>query len=305
METKSTESARALALEIEQRLADGISVGPETLHFFSSTFSIESPAELGALLADPEESDTQTLLELLFTPDEAVRVGLETAIEKHRCTDGDSQRIVSALNRKDLAVPINFPAQAGNLTINPPKDLLTTYVLGLNITLRLPAPLLEAIDRNMARRDGARIKAVLRHAPVKLAEPICSFFVRLVEHAERSGKYIQPDIALCLAIFAEQPATEDLFGLFMAKKRRLLQQLQQAARFEKQLAADNMETLMLKGVRMPHIDKEEARRSIARIDDICLTVFEVTDAQLQIPTDVNLGNFSNRDDLDKAFRILS
>jgi len=305
MEPQSTACARALALEIEQRLAAGISVGPETLHFFSSTFSIESPVELGALLADAEDSDTQSLLELLFTPDEAVRADLEPVIEKHCCADGDQQRIVNALNRRNLTVPIKFPSPAGNLAVKPTKDLLGTYVHGLNITLQLPPPLIEAIDRHVAGTEGSRIKAVLRHGPLALTDSICSFFVRLVERADRSGEDIRPDIEYCLAIFAEQPAGKHIFELLMVKKLRLLQQLQQAALFEKQLAADNMETLMLKGVRIPHIDKDAARRSTARIDDICMTVFERTDPQLQIPTDVDLGDFSDRDDLDTAFRILS
>lgn len=300
-----TECVQALAFEIERQLADGIAVGPEILHFCASTFSIESPAELGALLATPEDSDAQSLLELLFTPDEAVRADLETVIEKYHCSAEDQERIVNTLNRKNLVVPIKFPGQAEALSFSLTKDLLQTYVYGLNITLRLPTLLIEAIERKMAPREGARIKAILRHAPLELTDPISSFFVNLVERSNRSESPVQADLELCLAIFAEQPPGEHLFALLMAKKRRLLHQLQLAARFEKQLAADNMETLMLKGVRMPHIDQDEARRSIARIDDICLTVFEKTDPQLQIPTDVDLGTFSDRDDLDTAFRILS
>jgi len=305
MEPKATACARVLALEIERRLADGIAMGPESRHFLSSTFSIESPAELGALLKEPDISDAQSLLELLFTPDEAARTDLEMVIEKHSCSAEDQQRIVAALNRKNLAVPINFSEQEGALLVGLTKDLLETYVRGLNITVRLPTLLIEAIERKMVPQAGARIKAILRHAPLELTDPICSFFVKLVECSNRSAESIQADLELCLAIFAEQPAVKHLFDLFMAKKRRLLQQLQLAARFEKQLAADNMETLMLKGVRIPHIDQDEARRSIARIDDICLTVFEITDPQLQTPTDVERGNFSDRDDLEKAFRILS
>ena len=280
-------------------------MGPETLHFLASTFSIESPAELGALLADPEDSDAQSLLELLFTPGEAVRADLEPAIEKHNCSAADQERIVTALNRKNLAVPIKFPGQKHTPAVNPTKDLLETYVTGLNLTLRLPEILIAAIDRKLAARKGAHIKAVLRHAPLELTNPICSFLVRLVERPRGSGETIQTDLDFCLAIFAEKPPGEHLFDLFMAKKRRLLHQLQLAARFEKQLAAENMETLMLRGVRIPHIDQDEARRSIARIDDICMTVFERTDPLLQAPTDVDLGTFSDRDDLDTAIKILS
>ena len=89
------------------------------------------------------------------------------------------------------------------------------------------------------------------------------------------------------------------------KKQRLLEMLQQAKRFEKQLAGNNIETLILKGVRAPHIDQADTRDRIARIDAICLAVFGVTDSLLQTPTDVDLGDFNNLSDLDKAFEILS
>lgn len=305
MKPAATECARVLALEIERQLAGGVTIGPETRHFLSSTFSIECPAELGALLDEPENSDAQSLLELLFTPDEAVRTDLETVIEKQRCAIEDKQRIVAVLDQKNLVVPITFPEHEDVLFFKLTQDLLAIYVHGLNITLRLPARLIETIDRKFTCRQSAMIKAALRHAPLELSDPIDSFFVQLVKRSNRSAKSIQTDIELCLAIFAERPAAGNLFNLFMAKKRRLLQQLQLAARFEKQLAADNMETLMLKGVRIPHIDQDDTRRSIARIDDICLTVFEKTDPQMQIPMDVDLGTFDDRDDLEAAFRILS
>ena len=296
---------RQLAREMEIRLSAGILLNRDTRQFMASTFSIESPPELQALLDDPDDSEAQSLLELLFTPDETTRVELEKIIEKSSCTDKDQQAVINHLFQKKIAAPILFPGTGDTLICRPAKHLLETWVRSLKITARLPAELVAAVDTNTRGRMQAQIKAALRSTRVDLTGPVCRFLVRLLEKAPASGNPFLEDLGLCLSILDEQPAASSLFDLFMAKKRRLLEMLQQAKRFEKQLAGNNIETLILKGVRAPHIDKADTRDKIARIDAICLAVFGVTDAQLQTPTDMDLGDFTNRSDLDKAFEILS
>lgn len=294
-----------LTLEIEKQLKTGITISPDTLQFMASTFSIETPQALGELLARPDDCDSRSLLELLFTPDEAIRVNLEAAIERHPCDDRDQQAIINRLVRKKIAAPIQFQGDPCRMVFNLNEDLVETYVRGLNITVRLPPDLVAAIDTHTADRLNHETKAVLRSARTAWSRPICTFLGKLIEKAAQPGPLFRADLELCLAIFDEQSIALPLFDLFMAKKRGLLVMLQQAARFEQQLALENMETLMLKGVRVPHIDKAETGRQITRIDAICLAVFGVTDTTLQIPTAVDLGDFRSRADLDRAFEILT
>ncbi len=296
---------RRLAIEIEKTLKSGISVNRETLHFITSTFSIESMPELEAFLSDPDDSEIQSLLELLFSPDVRTQANLEEAIEKHACTGKDVPAITALLFRKKIKVPIRFPDDLTAITISPPEHFLETYIQSLRITRTLHPDLRAAVHKYVDRDLQSAIKVQLRNTRVDLTPPIRSFLGRLLKKADCNAKSFLPDLELCLALISEQPETPSLFDLFMGKKRRLLSALQQAEGFEKQLLKDNIETLILKGVRAPHIDKAEASRQITRIDTICLTVFGVTDPLLQVHTDVDLGNFSNRDDLKKAFEILS
>ncbi len=296
---------RQLAREMEIRLSAGIFLNRDTRQFMASTFSIESPQELQALLDAPDDSEAQSLLELLFTPGETIRVELEEIIEKSSCTDKDEQAIINHLFEKRIAVPILFPGPGDTLTCRPAKHLLETWVRSLKITTRLPAEFVAAVDTNTRGRMQAQIKSALRSTRVDLTSPVCRFLCRLLEKTPAAGNPFLEDLGLCLAILDEQPQTSSLFDLFMTKKRRLLEMLQQAERFEKELAGNNIETLILKGVRAPHIDKADTRDKIDRIDAICLAVFGVTDAQLQTPTDVDLGDFTDRSDLDRAFEILS
>jgi hypothetical protein len=296
---------RQLAREMETRLRGGIFLNRDTRQFMASTFSIERPQELRDLLADPDDSEAQSLLELLFTPGESMRVDLEEIIEKSSCTDKDEQAIINHLFQKKIAVPFQFPGAGDTLTCRPAKHLLETWVRSLKITTRLPAELVATVDTNTRSRMKAQIKAALRCTRVGLTGSVCRFLCRLLEKAPAAGSPLLEDLELCLAVLDEQPETSSPFDLFMTKKQRLLEMLQQAKRFEKQLAGNNIETLILKGVRAPHIDQADTRDKIDRIDAICLAVFGVTDSLLKTPTDVDLGDFTDRSDLDRAFEILS
>ena len=298
-------ACQSLSREIEVRLRAGVDVSRDILQFMASTFSIERPRDLRELLDDPDDSEAQSLLELLFTPDDTTRVDLEEIIATSSCTVEDQAAIIDHLSHHDIRVPIRFPAAAETPACRATRHLLETWVRNLKITARLPDEIVAVVDRNAPGRIGSRIKAALRHSRTELSRPQGTFLGRLVEKAECGGPLFLKDLDLCLAIFNEQPAASSLYDLFMAKKRRLLTMLQQAEKFEKQLAASNIETLMLKGVRAPHIDKADARDKIVRIDAVCLAVFGATDPLLQVPTTADLGNVSSREDLDRAFEILS
>lgn len=296
---------RPLAHAMEVRLQAGIDVSRDILQFMASTFSIESPRDLRKLLDDADGSESQSLLELLFTPDETTRVDLEAIIANTSCTPGDETAIIDHLFHKRIRVPVHFPDAVDKPTCRATRHLLETWVRSLRITTRLPAELVAIVDQNTAAHDGLRIRSILRNSRGEISRPHTTFLGRLVKKRDCGGKHFWGDLNLCLAIFSEHPAAASLYDLFMAKKRRLMAMLRQAEKFEKQLTASNIETLMLKGVRAPHIDKADARHKIARIDAVCLAVFGVTDPRLQPPTTADLGNFRDRDDLDRAFEMLS
>jgi len=91
----------------------------------------------------------------------------------------------------------------------------------------------------------------------------------------------------------------------MARKKANIQNLQQASRFEEQLRRSNMETLMLQGVRAPHIDPDALREELRLIDRISRTVFGSTEYFLSPGSGEDLGLFDPRDDIGRVIRMLS
>ena len=300
-------AGRLLGREIENRLRAGIFLSSDSLSFMASTFSIENAADFRSLLDASDDSDAQTLLELLFTPEDETRVDLEEIISESSFTNEDEKALIAGLHQKKLDVPLHFPGAAAGVLHRPSRHLLAAWVRSLKITVRLPEKLLNTIDHHTPGRLGTEIKVRLRHARLHLNRPVCSFLDRFLEKRGLTGEALLRDLDLCLAIFSErlQSGATSPYDLFMVKKRGLLAELQQAERFEKELAGNNIETLILKGVRAPLIDKAAARKKIAAIDAICLSVFGLTDPLPQNPSRADLGNFRNRDDLKRAFEILS
>jgi hypothetical protein len=65
----------------------------------------------------------------------------------------------------------------------------------------------------------------------------------------------------------------DVYAALMNRRRIGWQLLQKSAQFEEKLKHDNIETLMLRGERAPHVSREELLNTIALIERISLGVF--------------------------------
>ena len=76
--------------------AAGLPQDAAVTHFIHSTYGALSPAALDALLADREDPQTASLVELLLFPGEAVALTLEPALAEARL-DADGCRLLTAM----------------------------------------------------------------------------------------------------------------------------------------------------------------------------------------------------------------
>ena len=73
--------AARIAADLQEILARGLDLSAETVRFIDSTFAHPSAAELSALLTDDAVPERDSLLELLFSPDEALQIELEGRLD--------------------------------------------------------------------------------------------------------------------------------------------------------------------------------------------------------------------------------
>ena len=80
----SEEKCEMLADEIKAIISEGIALSDDVVHYIDSTFSSPTIKELQAILDDDSNCEGDTLMELLFFPDESIQVRLEQALERCR-----------------------------------------------------------------------------------------------------------------------------------------------------------------------------------------------------------------------------
>jgi hypothetical protein len=80
---------KQLAEKIIDILRSGLTLNPDTLHYIDSTFSNPSIGELEELLQDESSCEADSLIELLFFPDEPVQIQLEEMLAEIRLQKQD------------------------------------------------------------------------------------------------------------------------------------------------------------------------------------------------------------------------
>ena len=88
-----------LAERIAKILLEGIRLNSAAMHYIDSTFSNPSIDELKEIIADNSDCENDSLIELIFFPDESIQMQLEDILQSHDYSKKDEKKI--------LASPIN------------------------------------------------------------------------------------------------------------------------------------------------------------------------------------------------------
>ena len=78
------EKCELIADEIKAIISEGILLSDDVVHYIDSTFSNPTSDELQTILDDDTNCEGDTLMELLFFPDESIQVRLEEGLEQCR-----------------------------------------------------------------------------------------------------------------------------------------------------------------------------------------------------------------------------
>ncbi len=263
-----------LAEKIKQIFRNGFVLSSNIMHYIDSTFSNPSINELEKIINDEHNCERDSLIELLFFPDESVQVELEELLEKEDFKKKDEEKVLSyILNKKLVITTIRFPESEGALKFFVPKLAAMQFISRLNISRKLNKRLLKAIDKFVSDKCRIPVKVRLRNAIVKLTENkimfLCSFFKKL----KVEENYFFKCLDFMLDFFAGLKDDRNILQSLEDRKGFYFQNLQKAARFEELLNKNNMEILISRGVRIPHISKQDAMHNIVIIDTITLAVY--------------------------------
>ena len=276
----------------------------ETQHYIDSTFSNPSIDTLAALVGDETNCEADSLAELLFFPDESMQLQLEEMLDAVCFEKHDEQAIRDRVCAQLFQTRICFRGGRGSFAMAVSPSNAAQFIARLNLSRPPDSKLRSAIAKYVARPLQTRCKVRLRNAkPISSSNHVlflADFFKKLhLDPAE-----FLDCLDFVLSFLDECKDEPDMFQALMAKKRFCFWSLQKAKNLDIQLTKHNMETLLLKGNRVPYVDKADARKKIRIIDQISLAVFGKTEFFDMMPGEAQSFTLEDKKDVDRLIKDL-
>ena len=295
---------KQVAEKIIDILRNGLMINADTQHYIDSTFSNPSVGELEELLQDESSCETDSLMELLFFPDESVQLQLEEMIEDTHFQRRDEREIQNRVCSTSLQTQIRFPDGRSPLEMMVPPSNAAQFIERLNLSRGLDPKLRSAIARYVHPGLQIRSKIRLRNTKPVTSPNKISFLQAFFEKLQIDNDEFFDHLDFTLSFLDELKDEPDMFPALMARKKLYFQSLQKAKKLDIQLTQHNVETLLLRGKRVTYVDKADARKKIQIIDRISLAVFGKTEFFDLMPAGEQSITLQGKDDIDKLMKEL-
>jgi hypothetical protein len=270
----SAPAETAIALRIRDILARGADLSPEVMRFIDSTFSDPSAAELAAILGTDADSERDSLLELLFSPDESIQLELEEfLVTKGSSGLNEEGRVVERICRPPLTAAFRLPENRGVVNVAVTPRLARRFVYQLKIDRLIPESVAADIESRLTGRDRLRLRVLLRGARFDFSPSNTDFLCRLIGQLGFADDGGWESFAFALEMLAGADSAADICRLLEERKKLLVKALHHSRQLREQLAAANIETLLSRGQRLTWIDETATMRQLVCIDRIGLAAF--------------------------------
>ena len=178
-----TPKNKQIADKIIEILQRGLAINADTQHYIDSTFSNPSIEALDKLLQDESSCETDSLMELLFYPDEAVQVQLEDLLEDAQLQPEDEIAIQAQVCRQPFQTRFRFRDSRGTLKMAVSPDNVDAFIQRLNLSRSLDPKIRAAIGQHVRRALQTRCRVKFRNAkPITAPDKILflqSFFEKI------------------------------------------------------------------------------------------------------------------------------
>ncbi len=298
-----TDPRDVLFARIVQSVENGGRLTEAVLAFIETALFPPAPDRLIAFLATDNDCERDSLLDLIFFPDQAVQIDLEPLLEAARYSPDDEVVLHDRLIARAINAPVKLPDGRLLVSIRVPDFIKSQYLERLKISRQTDPRVAAAIESGVSAALVPVVKVRLRNAGIRLMPGmgvfLCRFFERMTDGEPDYLACL--DLVLCLLETAGEGA--DVYELLVGHKRSLFRSLQQTKRFETLLRRSNMETLMLQGVRTPHALPDELVHQMRLIDLICFGIFGKTET-IELPMEESVRQVSDIDTPEAVIRSL-
>jgi hypothetical protein len=270
------QKCQILADKIRLILKDGLWVDQDAIHYMDSTLSDHSAQTLAAVIQDPSNCERDPLIELLYFPDETIQIQLEPFLESAAFVKPDEKTVLKHLIPSLGETRFHFSDNRSIWKIHTPASGASAFLYRLNISNHPDKRLIAAIHSRCQDPYRIRYKVKLRNAGLDMSRKKTNCLESLFSKSDLDDDGFLERFHFLLHFLGEWDDDSTLADALRNKKIQYIKQVQQALRFETLRRDRNMETLMMMGIRWPHLDRQEITKKIVMIDDISLAIFGKT-----------------------------
>lgn len=299
----SSQRKRHLLNQIISALENDRCLSDDIIAYIDATLFPPKPKPLAAFLNDDTDSERDSLLDLIFFPDQAVQIDLEALLETARFSLDDENQLHGQLIARGIDARIGMPDGHHLTRIQLPDFIKSNYLKRLKIAWHMERDVAAAIANGVSEALAPIVKVRLRNAGLCLEPHQRVFLGRYFQRMVDSDPDYLDCLDLLIAILDKAEVHVEVYDLLIDHKRSFFRSLQQAKRFAAALRQSNMETLMLQGVRVSHISPDLLLHQMRLIDLICFGVFGKTET-IDMPLEEPLREISDLENPAATVRSL-
>ena len=286
---------------LRRYMADGITLTGDVRDFMTATFGDASAATLRELVLDESSAERDSLLDLVFFPDQALQLAIEPVLEGHSLTEEAVSLLAARLKAAPVATGLRLPGVADPVPTVMPVFLVDAFLARLNLSWQLAAALSELMTHLDTRllspihdlEDGRfRLRVNLRNAGLRQTPAQVLFLCDFFERVPFDDKEFVDKLGFILVFMREHEGATHFYQVLMDRKKFLFRHLLKNRQTTEWAARTNMETRIMAGVRPSYFDVHAAERSLALIDRIAMAIFGRTEWLDGSPRSVDLGNYT-------------
>ncbi|MHC1788719.1 hypothetical protein [Solidesulfovibrio sp.] len=260
----------ALLAALLDILETGLSQDAAVAHFIGSTHGDLTPQALAALVADPDDPQAASLLELLLFPGPDTALALEDAMGQARLDARDAARLAEALADNATRAIAVMP-DGTRLSLPLTREQAARFVSRLAPHRSLPDDLRRLLETRRPA-DARALAVAARQTGPDWTPAAVSFCRTLLYRLSPEVPDAAEAIRYVLRFLATLPGASLPLPALMARRSQLVAQLRRAARQDEALANSNYETVIMAGNRLPYLHAPDIARELAQADAVILAV---------------------------------
>jgi hypothetical protein len=261
-----------LAARIQQLLARGLILSDDVQHYCESALGAADPESVTELFQQADDSELASFLELVFFPDQEIKVCLEPELEHQTFQPGDETVIAELLVSALPVIQVYFPDSSKAIPVPLSPTSAENFLTRLRLRHGPPDELLRTIARTCPRQQGLQIQALLRSSRIEFSRPNIQFLQTFLEGFSIEFSRFFDYLDFAIDFVDELGGQTDFKTGLIEKKIHLEQALNKADMLQKQMRSLPMEALLMQRQSILSLNREELLDRLRIVNDLCAVI---------------------------------